>query len=217
MDNEILQKYGALLAEVDNWFAICMARFPGEIACKSRCSGCCRGLFDITLLDAAYLREGFDRLDAGVRKSVLCNARERLDFLRKIWPELDQPYLLNHRPEEEWEQLMPDEDETPCLLLDDDGRCLVYDHRPMTCRLHGLPLVDYSGEVFMDEWCSENFRDGDPLKLEDIRWKFFAHFKEELALFREFTGQLLGTAVNELDTLIPLALLMDFGGFDRRR
>ncbi|MBI1922428.1 MAG: YkgJ family cysteine cluster protein [Geobacter sp.] len=214
MNNEILQRYGTLLAEVDAWFARCMAAFPTEIVCKSGCTGCCRGLFDITLLDARYLREGFDRHDPGLKQTMLRKAEERLESLRNIWPELEQPYLLNHRPEEEWETLMPDADETPCLLLDDDGRCLVYDHRPMTCRLHGLPLVDFSGEVFMDEWCTDNFRDIDPMQLEEIRWKFFTHFSEELDQFREFTEKLLGKPVNELDTLIPLALLIDFDGYD---
>lgn len=209
IDN-ILHRYGDLLQEIDTWFADCMARFPDEIACKSGCTGCCRGLYDITLLDAAYLGKGFDGLDSAVRKTVLRQAEERLASLRKIWPELGQPYLLNHRPEEDWEELMPEDDETQCLLLGDDGRCLVYGYRPMTCRLHGVPLVDYSGEVFMDEWCTENFRSIDPMKLENIRWKFFAHFSEELELFREFTGQLLGKSMNELDTLIPLALLIDF-------
>lgn len=214
---KILEQYGALLAEVDAWFARCMEAFPADIACVSGCSGCCRGLFDITLLDARYLREGFDRLDAWVKQAVLRKAEEQLVSLKNIWPDLNQPYLLNHRPEEEWEQLMPEDDETPCVLLGADGRCLVYDHRPMTCRLNGIPLVDHSGELFMDEWCTENFRSADPLELAEIRWKFFAHFTEELAQFREFTERLIGTAVNELDTFIPLALLIDFEGFDWKR
>ena len=65
---EILKKYGALLAEVDAWFKRCMEAFPAEIACRSGCSECCRGLFDITLLDACYLKYGFDRLDARVQR-----------------------------------------------------------------------------------------------------------------------------------------------------
>ncbi len=210
---DILTKYAALLASVDQWFAACAAHAPREIACKTGCGECCRGLFDITLLDACYLKSGFDRLDPEVKASVLGKARERLLTMQSLWPEFAAPYVLNYRPEEEWELLMPDDDETPCPLLADDGTCLVYDHRPMTCRLHGLPLVDVSGEVMHDEWCTLNFTGENPLEMEGLRWEFNKLFKNELLLFREFTYELFGQRLNELDTFIPTALLVDFAGF----
>jgi Fe-S-cluster containining protein len=187
------------------------------ISCRSGCSACCRGLFDITLLDAAYLKSGFDKLSQGVREEVLAIAKGRAGGLQKFWPEFAEPYLLNYRPEEEWEELMPDDDETPCPLLGSDGRCLVYEHRPMTCRLHGLPLVDVSGEVMHDEWCTLNFDGEDPLKREELRWEFTRLFRDELGLFQQFTERLIGAPINELDTFIPTALLIDFARFDWRR
>jgi Fe-S-cluster containining protein len=145
---------------------------------------------------------------------VAIKAKGRLKELRDIWPELSAPYLLNHRPEEEWEALMPDDDETPCVLLGDDGRCLVYAHRPMTCRLHGLPLVDPDGEVLHDEWCTMNFPEADPLQHEKLRADFTGMFKEEVALFRRLEAVLLNKGFRELDTFIPLALLVDYGKTD---
>ena len=210
---EILQKYGELLRKVDGWFAACMERHPSVISCRSGCSECCRALFDITLLDAWYLKHGFERLDASLKCAVLEKARERLLSLQGIWPDFHAPYLLNYRPEEEWAILMPDDDETPCPLLGADGRCLVYDYRPMTCRLHGLPLVDISGEVLFDEWCTLNFTGRNPLEVKDLRWEFNLLFREELVIFREFTEQLLNKPINELDTFIPTALLIDFAHF----
>lgn len=209
-----MNEYGRLLAQVDAWFAGCLDRFPAAIACKAGCSDCCRGLFDITLLDACYLKKGFDALPLETKAKVMVKVRERLLSLKNLWPELDHPYILNTRAEDEWEMLMPEEDETPCVLLGDDGRCLVYEHRPMTCRLNGLPLMDISGEPFHDDWCTMNFRDMDPSHMTELRWPFYSHFTRELALFREFTKKLTGKAVNELDTFIPLALLIDFDGFD---
>ncbi len=210
---EILQKYGELLRKVDRWFAVCTGRHPSVISCRSGCSECCRALFDITLLDAWYLKHGFDRLDASLKAAVLKKARERLVSLQGVWPDFDAPYLLNCRPEEEWDILMPDDDETPCPLLGADERCLVYDYRPMTCRLHGLPLVDISGEVLFDEWCTLNFTGGNPLEMKDLRWEFNLLFREELVIFMEFTEQLLNKPINELDTFIPTALLIDFAHF----
>jgi Fe-S-cluster containining protein len=212
--DDILKRYSELLAGVDSWFARCQTAFPGEVRCGKGCSGCCRGLFDITLLDAWYLKVGFSRLPDEVRRVVRERAGHRLEGLKSIWPELSPPFMLNCRPEEDWELLMPDDDESPCVLLGDDGRCLVYEYRPMTCRLHGLPLIDLDGTVMHDEWCTENFTDRSPLEVTELRAGFTAMFREEVSLFRMLESLLLKQGIRELDTFIPLAVLMDFERFD---
>jgi Fe-S-cluster containining protein len=214
---EILRKYCELLSKVDAWFAGCAGKHTSSITCGSGCSECCRALFDVTLLDAFYLKSGFDSLDPAIRCAVLVEAGERMVGLQRHWPDFDEPYILNYRPEEEWAILMPEDDETPCPLLGKDGTCMVYDFRPMTCRLHGLPLVDFSGEVLHDEWCTLNFRGRNPLDLQDLRWEFNDLFRKELLIFREFTERLMNKTFNELDTFIPTALMIDFAGYDWRK
>ena len=211
---KILKRHEALLARVGDWFARSMALYPEKIACVSGCSSCCRALFDITLLDAYYLKVGFDALPEKTREGVLVKCRERLRSMRLDWPEFDLPYLLNYRPEEEWETLMPEEDETSCVLLGEDGRCLVYGSRPMTCRLHGIPLIDSGGEVMHDDWCTMNFVDDDPLQLSGLRADFDEMLRQEVSIFRDFTGAFLQKRMSELDTFIPTALLIDFERFD---
>jgi hypothetical protein len=80
----------------------------------------------------------------------------------------------------------------------------------MICRTHGLPNIDSSGESFSDLCCTLNFSNTDPLLATELRWPFRRAFEQELALFEEFTRQLLGASVREADTFIPLALLIDF-------
>ncbi len=206
---EILERYAVLLAEVDRWFGACLQRHPDRIACGRGCSACCRGLFDITLLDALFLRSGFDRLPEDVRQGVRLKAGARLDGITVQWPAFTSPWLLNPIPEAEWDAMMPDEDETPCVLLSKQGTCLVYDHRPMTCRLNGIPLIDTSGEELFDDWCTMNFTDCDPRLLEELRHPFNDLFAQELLLFRELTRRLLGKAISELDTIIPAAVFLD--------
>ncbi len=211
----ILAAYGDLLAEVDRWFAGCLERHPAEIACTSGCNACCCSLFDITLLDAWRLKSGFDRLPLTTRRQILAKVEARLAEIREQWPDFSEPYLLNLQPEEEWSRVVSDEDETPCPLLTDDGTCLVYDVRPMTCRLHGLPLIDVSGEIMHDEWCTMNLTGcADPLTLPGLAGEFDRILRDEVRLGRLFSKQLLGEVVHELDTFIPTAVLVDFEGFD---
>jgi len=206
----LVEQYRLLLRQVDAWFAGAVQSHPEQIRCGKGCSGCCRALFDITLLDALHLQQGFARLPLKVRQTVLAEAERRVAELRRQWPEYAHPYLLNHRSEEEWQELMPEDDETPCVLLDNSGRCLIYEHRPMTCRLHGLPLIDISGEVMHDEWCTDNFTAVDPLLLAGLQGEFDRFFREEVRLDRELSLLLYGKVIYELDTLIPAALLIDF-------
>ena len=213
----ILNEYQLLLTEVDDWFAHCQTDFPDDIVCGKGCSDCCRGLFDITVLDATLLNSGFIDLPLEVRRSSRKKAEESLSRIQTYWPDFKHPFILNYRPEEEREALMATDNETPCALLDEKGRCLLYDYRPMTCRLHGLPLIDISGEVMESEWCTKNFMDSDPLKRHSLRGEFKRLLQKEAALGRYFNEELLGSAVCELDTLIPTALLIDYKEFDWRK
>lgn len=211
--NELLQRYHALLTTLDHWFAAQQAQLPTAIICSDGCSGCCRGLFDISLLDARLLRTGFDQLPPATRALVQTKAAARLAELQQRWPDFAPPYLLNHMDDDAWTE-MPEDDHTPCPLLDPAGRCLVYDDRPMTCRLHGLPQIDTSGEIFLAEWCSRNFVGLNPLEMNELRHDFQRLYTAEFTLLRAFAQELCHLDSAELDTFIPLALLIDFDGFD---
>ena len=215
MLQRILADYRNLLGEIDIWFDTCLKQAPpGTLACRKGCSACCRGLFDISLLDAFLLREGFSRLPGVVREGVLARCRPRLAELRQCWPQLQQPYLLNDLADDCWQE-MPEDDPTPCPLLGADNLCLVYAFRPMTCRLHGLPAIDLSGEDFTSAVCTLHPGDPQALHGELPRWRFRPAFAREIELLRTFTAQLTGTPTSQADTFIPLALLADYSCFVR--
>ena len=201
--------YRQLLGEIDTWFSTCLQVGGSSLSCRGGCSACCRALFDISLLDAWLLKDAFAELTLDVQRQVVNRCQPRLSELRGRWPALSHPYLLNTLPEEEW-LAMPEEDQTPCPLLDESGYCLVYAARPMTCRLHGLPNVDIGGEDFDGTICT--LHNGNPLALPDeiLRWRFREVFTHEINLFQEFTTALTGSSWTELDTFIPLALLADY-------
>lgn len=206
---DIVWRYRELLASVDAWFADCKSLHGEGIRCAAGCSACCRGLFDITLLDAYLLQRGVALLPVAQQAVIRERAKSRLERLRSELPDLRQPYLLNHLPDELWTE-MPEDDMTPCPLLGEGGACLVYAHRPMICRTHGLPNIDRSGEVFSDQYCTLNFPGEDPLRLDTLRWPFRRVFEQELDLLAAFTRHLFGTPLREADTFIPLAVLIDF-------
>ena len=212
---EILEKYKNLLESIDSWFNSVQQRFSQSIQCRTGCSGCCRGLFDITLLDAAVVNHGYQQLTQTERQTIRTRSLARQIELQQRWPGFNSPFLLNGLPDSEW-TVMPEEDEIPCPFLHDDGSCLIYAHRPMTCRLHGLPNIDLTGESFSDEYCSLNFHQIDPLLFPGLKWNFRQTFQQEFELFSLFTEQLIGRPMKEMDTFLPLVPLIDFDRTDWR-
>lgn len=210
----LLTSYQQLLAKVDQWFERCLTQHPQHMACRIGCSGCCRGLFDITLLDAALLQSGFAQLPVERQRQVRQRCVRRLEPLQQQWPEFRSPYVLNLLPHDDWQQ-MPEEDETPCVLLDEHGCCLLYHQRPLTCRLHGVPNVDSSGELLADSGCTLNFVT-DSAVATVTRAPFRRLFTREAELIRRFNLHLTGENLDELDTFIPAALLIDFSSFVSR-
>lgn len=211
---EIIDAYRALLGEVDAWFDACLQAGGSHLACRGGCSACCRALFDITLLDAFLLKEAFARLPQATRRRVLGRCRPRLAELQKRWPDLRPPFLLNSLPAEEW-QAMPEGDLTPCPLLDEAGLCLVYESRPLVCRLHGLPNIDLSGEDFEGTVCT--LHPGAPqtvLTEKVLHWQFREVFEREAALLATFAEKLCDAGASGFDTFIPLALLADYDHLD---
>ena len=210
-----LHAYRMLLGEVDTWFTSCLRAGGPSLSCRGGCSACCRALFDISLLDAWLLKEGFASLNADIQAQVLSRCQPWLSELLVRWPDLHNPYLLNALPEEEWLSTS-EEDQTPCPLLDERGYCLVYESRPLTCRLHGLPNIDITGEDFDGTVCT--LHTGNPLDLPAhmLRWRFRKVFTQEIDLSRGFARELTGTSWSELDTFIPLALLADYSVVDWR-
>jgi len=206
----LLSELTGLLEELDGWFASCCRKLPAEaVACRPGCSACCRGLFDISLPEALLLSRAFLQLPETIRDRVRGKAEARLAELKQRWPHWQPPYLLNGLPDAEWTE-MPEEDATPCPLLGEDGRCLVYSARPSSCRLHGLPAIDLDGSDFSSALCTRN---GLPEGV-DLRFPLRDLFLRENELFRRFSEKLTGSVYHELDTFIPLAVLVDYDKID---
>ena len=159
---DVLDRYARLLATVDDWFGRVASRFPAKVACRRGCSECCHGLFDVTPLDAALLEAGLAALPEAERAAIRERARAVLEKAVAIEPRLGGRPDLAGLSDGTIDALCDAAGAVPCPVLDPDGACLLYAHRPRVCRLNGLPVVDLSGRVLADEGCPLNaLRAGD--------------------------------------------------------
>jgi uncharacterized protein len=65
-------------------------------------------------------------------------------------------------PVEQRRALSPDDDLDRCAALDADGRCRIYEARPIVCRSHGAPIRMRRESLPVIESCFRNFTRTEP-------------------------------------------------------
>ncbi len=146
-----MNEYRSLLAWVDEWYRGVQRLHPDKVTCTRGCRDCCVGLFDITLADRALLRAGLARADEAVRRDIEERAGNLLARIREKFPRLGG--TLAGLTDEEVDELCAWLHDVECPVLGTGNECRLYAHRPLTCRLHGVPVVGLDGEAMHPEGC----------------------------------------------------------------
>jgi Fe-S-cluster containining protein len=139
--------YPALLAEIDSWQAGARTKHPGVIPCHAGCSACCHGPFDISVADALLVRDGVRSLAPSDRAEIRHQAWAQIGRMREAEPGLAPPWDVAILGERRFDALSEALAREPCPALDAAGRCRIYEHRPMICRLMGLGVRTVTGQV----------------------------------------------------------------------
>jgi Fe-S-cluster containining protein len=141
--------YSKILQRADQHFAEVARTQPQNLQCGAGCSLCCHGLFEIGSGDVPILAEGLAQLHPMRRKKIVRKALE-------IVESSDHPNLRECSPDVK-EAFFERTQSTPCPNLDETGRCMIYEHRPLVCRTFGLPLRE--GRRYIGDICDLNFTD----------------------------------------------------------
>lgn len=132
-------RLSSLARKTDEWFARADAALLSQIPCRAGCSHCCIGPFPITLLDVSILREGVMRLPPDQRARIERRAREQVSAMEAAYPRLAESPCLDRWSDADIDRIVGDFYQQACPALGADGLCMVYEHRPLTCRSMGIP------------------------------------------------------------------------------
>lgn len=132
----LLQRYELLAAKADQDFQKIKKEFPECIKCKPRCSDCCHALFGLFLIEAVYLKRHFDKLGRKERRAALLRGNKADKELKKLEQRL-QTQDVNLRTT----NYPLERERIRCPLLGDNEECVLYPHRPITCRVYGIPTA----------------------------------------------------------------------------
>jgi Fe-S-cluster containining protein len=122
------------------WDRAAAGTTAGELACRPGCFGCCVGLFEISLPEAALVRAGVARLPEPVREEVVRRSRRIAEETDASFPGDPRAGLLDpDRSEEADDAYFEVVADRACPMLElPSGRCRIYEWRPITCRAYGF-------------------------------------------------------------------------------
>jgi Fe-S-cluster containining protein len=135
------ERYERQVREADALFERIRSEFPDLVVCREQCSSCCHALFDLSLVEALYLNTRFcQRVAQGAERSAILDEADKADrqaarIKRRMFKE-SRVGKANNAILAEAAALR-----LRCPLLGGDERCRLYDARPVTCRLYGVPTT----------------------------------------------------------------------------
>jgi uncharacterized protein len=109
------ETYRQLMARVEAFGQAIRERYAAQLTCHAGCDHCCYQDFTVFLVEAHHLAQAVAALPPDERQRL----QQRLQ-------QSDDPLRMADTPQ-------------PCILLH-EGRCSVYEGRPLICRIQGFPL-----------------------------------------------------------------------------
>ncbi len=133
--------YRTLLQDLDRWSDDVQRRHPGVVPCRAGCSACCHGPFDISALDAALVLAAVRSLPPEQQAEVMAVAHDQVEEMAGLEPHWKSPWDIAALGEDRFDALCDAMADEPCPLLDPEGRCRIYEDRPLVCRVMGVPMA----------------------------------------------------------------------------
>lgn len=138
--DQYFEKYQELVKKAEAAFNAVEEQHGDEVKCKKGCSDCCHALFDLTLIEALYVNHQFLEKFADKERVAILEKANRAD--RKIYKLKRDAFRALERGKNEVDILGQMAGErVRCPLLNEDNLCDLYEHRPITCRLYGIPTA----------------------------------------------------------------------------
>jgi Fe-S-cluster containining protein len=131
---ELFQTYEFLVDKADAAFREIQGSHSSCVKCQPHCSDCCHAVFGLFLIEASYLKKQFDKLPPEEKKDALLRMNETERGLKRL-----ESKMRAHGDDPSLQAYILATERIPCPLLNQEKECILYAHRPITCRVYGVP------------------------------------------------------------------------------
>jgi len=132
--NNLFRTYELLVDKAEAAFQEMQKEHGSCIKCEPHCSDCCHAVFGLFLIEAGYLKDQFDKLMDEEKRAALLRCEEAEKSLERL-----QNMLQAHEGDPQMQAYIMSRERIPCPLLNENQDCILYPHRPITCRVYGIP------------------------------------------------------------------------------
>jgi Fe-S-cluster containining protein len=141
MIEEIFSKYATEARKADYLFHTIHEKYPLSVKCRIRCSDCCHAVYGVFPIEAAYINYHFNRLERRVKRDVLRKAEKAETEVIKV---KDKLQAFEDKPDMKVYGL--GKQRVRCPFLTEKKECILYDRRPIICRVYGVPYSLNNGK-----------------------------------------------------------------------
>lgn len=193
-----LERYEKVSAKAKAAFKHVSEEHAGLVRCKKGCSDCCYALFDLTLIEALSINYHFNKNVSGDEKARLIEEANRIN--RATYRVKRKAFKDVEAGKNEVEVLMElAKERMRCPLLNKDDLCILYENRPITCRVYGIP----TSSAGMGHTCGlSGFSEGTEyttVNLDVIQ-------KQLYQITSDFIKEIKSKHIKMVDMLIPLSM-----------
>ena len=155
------EKYRRLVEQVDAAFQKIQTAYEDCVRCKVGCADCCHALFDLTLVEALYVKSRFDKKISESERAVIidrANEADRTAYRLKRQAHKDHESGKSENEILEWLAGQ----RIRCPMLNASDQCALYDERPITCRLYGVPMLNIiNSSIYLVIFMPRSYTDHD--------------------------------------------------------
>jgi len=134
--SSLFRDYEQLAALADRTFEVMQRDYGDSVRCRRGCTDCCYAVFGLFPVEAVYLKHRFDELSGAVKEEILLRTVQADEDLQRLQERLARfdgdPRMQGHIIARE---------RIRCPLLNAEEECALYPHRPITCRVYGIPVA----------------------------------------------------------------------------
>lgn len=134
LDNLFL-RYENIIRKADYLFKTIQEKYPLSVKCHIRCCDCCYAIFGLFPIEAIYINYHFNRLERKIKREVLRRAEKAEAEILKARDKLRQAF--KEKPEMQVYGL--GKQKIKCPFLTEKDECILYEKRPVICRIYGVP------------------------------------------------------------------------------
>jgi len=141
MLDDLFSKYVLETRKADHLFHTIQGKYLLSVKCRIHCCDCCHAVFGVFPIEAAYINYHFNHLERKIRRDVLRRAEKaEADVLRAK----DKLKAFDDKPQMKVYGL--GKQRVRCPLLTEREECVLYEKRPIICRIYGVPFSLMTGD-----------------------------------------------------------------------